>query len=186
MASMHATGYALFDTAIGACGVAWGEHGIVAMQLPESKQAHMRTWLRQRFLGAEETAPPAAVQQVIDGVVALLEGQAIDLQDAPLDLDGIPDFDRRVYALAQRIPPGQTLTYGEVATRLGEPGTARAVGQALGRNPFAPVVPCHRVLAAGGKPGGFSARGGVETKLRMLAIERAKVGDAPDLFDGLG
>jgi methylated-DNA-[protein]-cysteine S-methyltransferase len=95
----------------------------------------------------------------------------------------VPEFHRRVYELTRAIPPGQVLTYGEVAARLGEPGAARAVGQALGRNPFAPVIPCHRVLAAGGKPGGFSAEGGAVTKLRMLEIEGAPLGGGPGLFD---
>jgi methylated-DNA-[protein]-cysteine S-methyltransferase len=100
-------------------------------------------------------------------------------------MEGVPEFHRRVYELALQIPRGQTLTYGEIANRLGEPGSARAVGQALGANPFAPVVPCHRVLAAGAKLGGFSAQGGLATKLRVLAIEGARVTEAqtPDLFD---
>ncbi len=88
--------------------------------------------------------------------------------------------------MARQIPPGETLTYGEVAARIGEPGAARAVGTALGQNPFPIVVPCHRVLAANGRTGGFSARGGVATKMRMLSIERARTGSAPTLFDALG
>ncbi|HJV62697.1 MAG TPA: methylated-DNA--[protein]-cysteine S-methyltransferase [Albitalea sp.] len=183
---MRATGFALFDTALGPCGVAWGARGIVAMQLPEAQAGHLRTRLRQAHPGATETTPPPDVQRAMERVAALLRGEAVDLSDVPLDMEGIPEFNRRVYALTQRIPPGQTLTYGEVAERLGEPGSARAVGQALGRNPFAPIVPCHRVLAAGGRPGGFSARGGVETKLRLLAIENARLGDGPDLFDTTG
>jgi methylated-DNA-[protein]-cysteine S-methyltransferase len=182
---MRASGYHLFDTAIGTCGVAWGEHGIVAVQLPEGRAAHLVARLRERIADAVEMAPPPEVQRVIERVIALLRGEADDLCDVPLDMRGIPEFDRAVYDITRHIPPGQTLTYGEIAQRLGQPGTARAVGQALGRNPFAPVVPCHRVLAAGGKPGGFSASGGVETKLRMLAIEGARAGDGPDLFDSL-
>ncbi|RZJ10583.1 MAG: MGMT family protein, partial [Haliea sp.] len=106
-----------------------------------------------------------------------------DLSDIPLDMAGVPPFHRRVYEIARAIPPGRVLTYGEVAQRLGEPGAARAVGQALGHNPFAPVIPCHRVLAANRQGGGFSAGGGVSTKLRMLEIERAQFGAAPGLFD---
>ncbi len=86
-------------------------------------------------------------------------------------MTGVPDFHRRVYDIVRCIPPGQTLTYGDIARRLGLPGSAQAVGRAMGRNPFAPIVPCHRVLAAGGKDGGFSAHGGVGTKRRMLVIE---------------
>lgn len=180
---MHALGIALFPTALGVCGVAWGARGIVAMQLPEAHEAHLRARLRRSFPDAPEGAPPAAVQQAMQRVAALLRGEAVDFGDVALDMQNIPEFDRRVYAVTQGIRPGHTLTYGEVAKRIGEPDRARAVGQALGRNPFAPIVPCHRVLAAAGKPGGFSARGGVDTKLRMLAIEGARVGEEPDLFD---
>ena len=106
------------------------------------------------------------------------------MDDLELDMAGVPPFHQRVYAVARAIPPGTTMTYGEVAQLLGEPGAARAVGQALGHNPFAPVVPCHRVLAAGNRSGGFSASGGVRAKLRMLQIESAQLGSQPGLFDG--
>jgi methylated-DNA-[protein]-cysteine S-methyltransferase len=119
-------------------------------------------------------------------IQALLQGAPDDLLDVELDMTNIPEFQQRVYAVTRAIPPGRTLSYGEVgevAARIGEPGAARAVGQALGRNPFAPVVPCHRVLAAGTGAGGFSARGGVATKLRLLQIEQAQLGAEPGLFD---
>ena len=116
-------------------------------------------------------------------IVALLNGMPDDLADVLIDLAGVPAFDRRVYAVARSILPGATLTYGEVALRLGEPHAARAVGQALGANPWPIVVPCHRVLAAGGKAGGFSAPGGLRTKLRLLQIEGAVLGGTPGLFD---
>ena len=120
---------------------------------------------------------------MISRIRQLLDGHRDSLSDVPLDMSGVPQFNQRVYAVARAIPPGQTLSYGEVAARLGEPGAARAVGQALGSNPFAPVVPCHRILAAGKRSGGFSAGGGVATKLRMLQIEKAELGDGPGLFD---
>jgi methylated-DNA-[protein]-cysteine S-methyltransferase len=104
-----------------------------------------------------------------------LSGESPDLSFVQIDLNNIPALDRRVYELARTIPPGETLTYGQIATRLGDPLLARDVGQALARNPFPIVVPCHRVVAAGGKLGGFSARGGVATKQRLLAIERANI-----------
>src|SRR5439155_14045916 len=126
--------------------------------------------------------PPARVQLAIDSIVASLRGQADDLVDIPLDLDGIAPFHRKVYDVVRTIPPGETMSYGEVAAAVGSPGAARAVGQALGRNPFAIVVPCHRVLAAGGKTGGFSANGGVCTKLRMLAIEGVRTVDGDTGF----
>jgi methylated-DNA-[protein]-cysteine S-methyltransferase len=125
------------------------------------------------------------VRQVIDRIVALLAGKADDLSGVALDMEGVPPFNRRVYEIARTIPPGRTLTYGEIAARLDAPD-ARGVGQALGENPFPPVVPCHRVVAAGGKTGGFSAPGGVDTKLRLLAIEGAQVGGSCPLFDRPG
>ena len=130
-----------------------------------------------------EAPPPAEVQSAIDGIVELLAGKPNDLSDVVLDLDGVPEFNRGVYDIARTIPPGKTLTYGDIAKRLGGVELSRDVGQALGRNPCPIVVPCHRVLAAGGKPGGFSANGGVVTKLKMLAIEGAVVNHTPSLFD---
>ncbi|HVP30896.1 MAG TPA: methylated-DNA--[protein]-cysteine S-methyltransferase [Myxococcota bacterium] len=166
--------FTLFDTALGRCGIAWGGRGIVTVQLPEAREAETRARLRRRFPGAREAPPPPGVARAIGAIVALLRGEPSDLSGVPLDMARVPPFHRRVYEVARTIPPGATLSYGEIAARLGDRGLARAVGQALGRNPFALVVPCHRVLAASGKPGGFSARGGVATKLRLLAIERAE------------
>ncbi len=178
-----ATGFALFPTALGDCGIAWGPKGIAGVQLPEADRAAAFARLRRRFPGfAEGTMPPEAARAA-DGVRALLAGEQPDLLDVVLDEAGVPDFHRRVYALARRIPPGQTRTYGEVAAELGDKGLARAVGQAMGANPFAPVVPCHRVLAANGRPGGFSAHGGALVKLRMLAIEGARPNGMASLFD---
>jgi methylated-DNA-[protein]-cysteine S-methyltransferase len=141
--------------------------------------------MQKRFPNAVEMSPPHAVQAVIDDIVALLQGEKRDLTNAALDFTGIADFHRRAFDLARTIPPGEVLTYGDVAKRLGDPGAARAVGQAMGANPFPIIVPCHRVLASGGKTGGFSAPLGLETKMRMLTIERAKLDDKPALFDDL-
>jgi methylated-DNA-[protein]-cysteine S-methyltransferase len=163
------TAFARFATAIGGCAIAWSGGGILALQLPEADDDRTRRRMLRRWPDAREETPPAAVQQAIDGVVTLLSGAAVDLSTVPLDMERVPAFDRRVYEVARTIPAGQTLSYGDVAARLGEPGAAREVGQALGRNPFAVIVPCHRVIAAGGKTGGFSATGGL--------------GDAPTLFD---
>lgn len=178
-------GFALFKTAIGWASVAWGPRGIIGAQLPEREAAAVRANMRRRFPEAEESEAPAAIQRVIDDVVALMEGKRKDLRDAKLDFERIPEFHRRVYDIARAIPPGEVLTYGQVAEKLGEPGAARAVGQAMGANPFAPIVPCHRVLGANGKTGGFSARGGTETKMRLLNIEGAKLDQSPSLFDAL-
>ena len=182
-ATMSALGFAFFPTPIGTCGIAWGEAGVRGLQLPQAREADTRSRLQRRFPRAVEQAPTPAVRRAIDGIAALLAGESVDLSDVPLDMDGLPSFHCRVYEVARQIPPGRTLTYGEIAVRLEEPGSARAVGEALGSNPFAIIVPCHRVLAAGGKPGGFSAHGGVRTKLRLLAIEKARLHDEPDLFD---
>jgi methylated-DNA-[protein]-cysteine S-methyltransferase len=148
-----------------------------------SNEEKTRKRIHQRFGDIEETAPPAAVQDAIDGIIELLAGKPNDLTDVVLDLEGVPEFNRGVYDIARSIPPGKTLTYGDIAKRLGGVELSRDVGQALGHNPCPIVVPCHRVLAAGGKPGGFSANGGVVTKLKMLAIEGAVVNHTPSLFD---
>jgi len=180
---MTAIDYTLFDTAIGRPAIAWGERGIVAVQLPAASESRTRARIMRMFPDAREGSPPAAVQRVIDGIVGLLRGEAVDLSGAVIDTAGVPDFHRRVYAVARTIPPGHTLTYGGVAERLGEPRVARDVGQVLGENPFPIVVPCHRVLAANGKLGGFSAPGGTATKLKLLRIEGAEAAAQLELFD---
>ncbi|WP_236795975.1 methylated-DNA--[protein]-cysteine S-methyltransferase [Amycolatopsis sp. GM8] len=178
---MTAQGFAVFGTAIGHCGIAWGEGGVVGVRLPDGSAGLTRARLHASYPDAAETEPPEPVRQAIADIVALLRGESRDLLQIPLDLGGVPDFHRRVYEIARTIPPGKTLTYGDVASRLGMPGSAQAVGRALGRNPFPIVVPCHRVLGADGKMVGFSAPGGVETKRRMLVIEGARA-DEPTLF----
>jgi methylated-DNA-[protein]-cysteine S-methyltransferase len=175
-------GFAVFETAIGACGIAWGPRGIVGVHLPEREASETRRRLSRRFPDARELPPPPDVKQAVDGIVALLRGEPADLTSVTLDMAEVPPFNRRVYEVARTIRPGSTLTYGEIATRLGDRLLARDVGQALGQNPFSIVVPCHRVVAAGGKTGGFSARGGVRTKLRMLAIEGAPAAGTMPLF----
>jgi methylated-DNA-[protein]-cysteine S-methyltransferase len=175
-------GWCLFDTAIGWCGMAWGDAALVGVQLPEHDEAATRHLMRRRF-GPAEAPPRADVAAIIQRLRACLEGARDAMLDVPLDMSGTPQFYQQVWNVTREIPPGRTLTYGEIAAALGEPGAARAVGQALGRNPFAPVIPCHRVLAARTGPGGFSAGGGVATKLRLLQIEQAQLGAEPGLFD---
>ena len=175
--------FAIFDTAIGPCGIVWGERGITGVQLPMGTEEKTRKRIHQRNGDVSEAAPPAEVRRAIDGMIELLAGKPNDLADVVLDLDGVPEFNRGVYDIARKIPPGQTMTYGDIAKKLGGVELSRDVGQALGRNPCPIVVPCHRVLAAGNKPGGFSANGGVVTKLKMLAIEGAAVNHTPSLFD---
>ncbi len=175
------SGHTLFPTAIGECGIAWGPQGVLSVQLPEADAPRTRRRLLKGLPPLPEVAePPAGVRSAIEGVQALLAGRTRSgLREIVLDMSRLTPFQREVYALVRAIPPGQTRTYGEIARELGDPGLARAIGQAMGHNPFAPVVPCHRVLAAGNRPGGFSALGGAHTKLRMLAIEGSL---EPDLF----
>src|SRR5436309_1222010 len=176
--------YTLFSTKIGLCGIAWNEAGIYCTQLPEGDETNSRARFLKRVPGAHEAAPPSSVQAVIARIVALLDGgKGDDLTDVALDMARLPEFNRAVYAIARKIPPGATITYGEIAKQLGGLQLSRDVGQAMGKNPFPIIVPCHRVLAAGAKPGGFSARGGTATKLKMLAIEGAYVNHTPSLFD---
>jgi len=175
--------YVLFETPIGVCAVVWNERGLTGVHLPDANRARTGASVEKRFSGAVPGEPPPEVQRAIDGIVALLRGEKRDLREIVLDFAGIHDFNRRVYELARTIGPGATLTYGDIAIRLGSPGTARAVGQALGQNPWPIVVPCHRVLAADGRMGGFSAPGGVATKRRMLELEGVEgVRPEPRLF----
>jgi methylated-DNA-[protein]-cysteine S-methyltransferase len=176
--------FTLFDTAIGCCGIVWSARGVAGVQLPEASEAATRARVLRRFRAAQEALPPPAVKHAMDGIMALLRGEARDLSDVTIDDEGTPEFNARVYAVARKIPRGQTMTYGEIAERLGDKLLAREVGTALGQNPCPIIMPCHRVLAAGGKTGGFSAPGGIVTKLRLLTIEGAQPG-GPTLFDRL-
>lgn len=181
---MSESGFALFATAIGHCGIVWSERGVAGVQLPEGGEHATRSRIQRRFPAVREAVPPGRVQRVIDDIVALLTGEPRDLNGVQLDTGTLSDFQRRVYEVARTIPAGSTLSYGEIAERLGDRLLARDVGEALGQNPFPVIVPCHRVMAAGGKMGGFSAPGGVRTKLRLLSIEGAQPG-GPTLFDDL-
>lgn len=180
---MSGLGTAMFETAIGRCGIAWGEDGVVGIQLPEASPQATGRRLARRFPEAVAATPPPEIAAAISAMVTLLAGQRTELDHVRLDLTGVSPFEASVYAMARAIRPGATLTYGAIAERIGAPGAAREVGEALGRNPFPLVVPCHRVVAAGGKLGGFSASGGTTTKRRLLAIERARSNTGPDLFD---
>jgi methylated-DNA-[protein]-cysteine S-methyltransferase len=180
---MSAQRFVLFDTIIGRCGVAWGDRGLIGVQLPETSPGAAWARLRKRFPDAVESEPTAEIETVIERIRDLLAGGRDDLADIPLDLDGQSAFNLRVYEIARAITPGETSTYGEVAKAMGEPGAARAVGRALGENPWPIVVPCHRVLGRSGAMGGFSAPGGAETKAKLLTIEKARTDKVPTLFD---
>lgn len=176
-----AIGFTIFDTAIGRCGIAWSGTGIAGTRLPETSAADMQ----KRFPEAIDLPPPPFVHEAMARIRHLLAGEPDDLTSLHLDMADVPELFQRIYALTRAIPPGKTKSYGEIAKALGDPLLAQAVGQAMGRNPFPIIVPCHRVLAAGGKAGGFSAPGGVDTKFKILAIEQANVKQENSLFEAL-
>ena len=178
---MAEAGSATFDTAIGRCGIAWRGSAIVRTALPEPTDEK----LRARLAGFPAAPPPPFVQEAITAILRLLAGEAVDLRSIDLDFTGVEAFERRVYDAARAIPVGETRSYGAIAAGLGAPGAAQAVGRALGRNPFPMIIPCHRVLAASGRGGGFSAPGGLTTKLRLLEIERARRDGEALLFEDL-
>ena len=168
-----AAAYRLFETVVGVCVIAWSDRGITGVQLPERTVDATSARAMRKFHADEQPLSPHAAHAV-DAIRAMLDGVADDLTSIALDLHDVPPFDRQVYEIARRIPPGRTSTYGDIAARLGSRGLSRAVGQALGRNRFAIIVPCHRVLSADGALRGFSAHGGVALKRRLLELEGAK------------
>ncbi len=174
---MSQAAYCLFDTPLGCCGIAWSERGnrlaATTLQLPEATREITEARIARVSGGRQASTPPAEIAEIIVRLRKHLSGEVQDLRDVAIDLDGVAPFAQRVYEAAREIPPGETRTYGELAKALRVPGAARAIGQALGKNPLPIIIPCHRVLAAGGRPGGFSAFGGRATKARLLAIEGA-------------
>lgn len=173
-------GYSMFETPLGVCGIAWGEPGdagtrvaVAFFQLPEETAAMTEARIARKCGVRTASAPLPEIAELIERVRKHLGGEMQDFSDVTIDWDGVDAFSRQVYEVARKIPAGHTTTYGEIAKELGAPGAARAVGQAMGSNPVPLLVPCHRVVAAGGKPGGFSAHGGRKTKAKMLAIEGA-------------
>lgn len=180
---MPTTAFTRFPTPLGACAIAWNARGITGVQLPEPDEQALLRRAARVWPDVVEDEPPPTVRQTIDEIGGLLRGEPLDLTGAVLDEQDLPDFDRRVYAISRAIPPGRTITYGELARRLEEPGAAQAVGRALGRNPYPIVVPCHRIVGADGRMTGFSAPGGTETKRRLLVIEGAWQYDQASLFD---
>jgi len=182
---MAGCAYTIFDTAVGRCGIAWGDSGIVGVQLPEEREIETRRRMLRQYPDARELAPPPNVEMAIDGIAALLRGEGADLSGVTLDLGGIPAFNARVYAFTRTIPRGQTRTYGEVAASIRASGAVRSVAQALARNPFVIIVPCHRVLEAGGYTDKISPNGGSISKRRLLSIEGAGSPGSKTLFDVL-
>jgi methylated-DNA-[protein]-cysteine S-methyltransferase len=182
---MAGCGYTIFDTAVGRCGIAWGDSGIVGVQLPEEREIETRRRMLRQYPDARELAPPPNVEMAIDGIAALLRGEAADLSEVTLDISGINAFNARVYAFTRTIPRGATRSYGEVAASLRASGAVRSVAQAIARNPFVIIVPCHRVLEAGGYADKMSPNGGSISKRRLLSIEGAGSPSSKTLFDVL-
>ncbi len=173
LGAMASTGLLLFETALGFCGLVFSSEGICGVALPETGPDRVLASLRKRFPTAGRLAPTDAARQAKAGILALLRGRASELSAVPLDLAGVPPFSREIYGVVRRIPPGSTMTYGEVAAAVGRPRAARAVGQAMRKNPVPLLVPCHRVLGKDGALVGFSAPGGTRTKGRLLRLEGA-------------
>jgi methylated-DNA-[protein]-cysteine S-methyltransferase len=182
---MAGLGYTTFDTSVGRCGIAWSEAGIVGVQLPEARELETRRRLLKQYPDAREWHPPADVQYAIDSIVALLNGKAVDLSDIPLDTYDIPEFNCRVYEAIRRIPRGETRTFADIAIHLYVSGAINAVSNAVARNPFAIIVPCHRAITAPGQTSGFAGNAGIVTKSRLLSIEGVRSERATNLFDAL-
>jgi O-6-methylguanine DNA methyltransferase len=175
---MKQAAYCIFETPLGWCGIAWREGAdspappaVTCLQLPEATAKMTESRIAQRSGARKPSAPPPRIAEIIERVCRHFRGEIQDFRDVSVDLAGADSFARQVYEAARNIPAGQTKTYGEIAKELGQPSAARDVGQALARNPIGLIVPCHRVVAAGGKTGGFSARGGPATKTKILALE---------------
>jgi methylated-DNA-[protein]-cysteine S-methyltransferase len=182
---MAGRGFTVFDTGIGRCGIAWSDSGVVGVQLPEAREIETRRRLFRLYPEAREMRPPLNVEIAIEGIVALLRGQASDISDVTLDFEDIPGFNRRVYDFARSIPRGETRTYGEVAASLRASGAVHSVAQAISKNPFILIVPCHRVLEAGSYADRISPHGGSISKRRLLSIEGVRSPGSKTLFDAL-
>jgi len=182
---MSGRGYTIFDTGIGRCGIAWGQLGVLGVQLPKAREIETLGRMLRQYPDARELHPPWMIELAVEGIVAALRGQACDLSDVALDVSGIHPFNARVYEITRRIPRGETRTYGEVAASLGSPGAAHSVAQAISRNPFMIIVPCHRVLEAGSYADRISPNGGSISKRRLLSIEGACTISSKTLFDVL-
>jgi methylated-DNA-[protein]-cysteine S-methyltransferase len=182
---MTGRGYSVFDTGLGRCGIVWSEAGVAGVQLPEAREIETRRRLFQLYPDAREMRAPLNTEIAIEGIMALLRGRPADLAEVVLDMNGIPTFNRRIYEITRTIPWGETRTYGEVASQLRASGAAHSVAQAIGRNPFMLIVPCHRVLEAGHYADKISPNGGSISKRRLLSIEGAISPGSKTLFDVL-
>lgn len=179
--------YAVFETAAGFCAIGWSAAGIARFQLPDRDAASAERYLLRRLPAARRDAPPPAIAAVIAAAQRYFAGETVDFSDVAVDLAGQDDFFRRIYAATRAVGYGKTTTYGSLAKELGAgPEGARDVGQAMAKNPVPLIIPCHRVLAAGGKVGGFSAPGGADSKVKMLALEGVDLSPPPPAQHSLG
>jgi methylated-DNA-[protein]-cysteine S-methyltransferase len=176
--------YCTFETALGVCGVAWGDAGVRRFQLPERDAAATAERVGRGLGLAHTGSPPQHVQRLIAAICRYAEGASVGFAEVALDLVETPPFHRAVYHAMRDVSWGQTTTYGALAAAAGSPGSARAVGQAMARNPWPLIVPCHRVLASGRRMGGFSAHGGTVTKQRLLMLEGVHLDVGTPLFPG--
>jgi methylated-DNA-[protein]-cysteine S-methyltransferase len=181
---MTDTHFCLFDTAVGRCALIWRGDRLIRVMLPAHDDEAMRAAIRRRAGDARQAPPPPFVETIIDAIMRLCAGEAVSFPGAPLDRTRIEQLANRIYDILLRVPFGETTTYGAIAAELGDKNLSRAVGAAMGANPFPIIIPCHRVTASGGKIGGFSAPGGTDTKKRLLDIEGAFAAEKLPLFGG--
>lgn len=177
--------FKVFETALGSCAIAWSDKGLTRVQLPE--KTRLETKARIGSEGAETAKAPLPLfaQEAMDTLQAYFSGTDVSFDTIVLDDAKLPPFNVMIYQLLRAVPRGTTITYGELAKQASRPGAAQAVGVAMSRNPWPVIVPCHRVIGANGKLTGFSAYGGVQTKLKLLAMEGTPLGSGPGLFDHL-
>ncbi len=186
---MTSTGQAIFETELGFMGIAWSEAGLTRLCLAEPERASVERRLARVAGGTAQVSPeaqPAWIVRLIDAITDYASGESREFSSVPVDLAGVDDFRLAIYDAARELRFGAVTTYGELATRAGYPGMARETGAALGSNPVPLVIPCHRIVAAGGKIGGFSAPGGSASKERMLALEGVRVGPPPAAQQSFG
>jgi methylated-DNA-[protein]-cysteine S-methyltransferase len=182
---MTGRGYAIFDTAVGRCGIVWSGSGVLSVQLPQAREIDTRRRLYQLYPEAREARPPVNTEIAVVGITAILRGQDFDLAEVTLDLNAISHFNRRVYEFTRTIPRGETRTYSEVAQQMRREGTEREIAQAIAKNPYMIIVPCHRVLENGHYADKIAPSGGTISKRHLLSIEGTHLSASKTLFDVL-
>ena len=182
---MIGRGYAIFDTAVGRCGIVWSNTGVLCVQLPEQREIDTRRRLYHLHPEARESRPPPNTEIAIEGIAATLRGKDHDLAEVALDMDAVPYFSQRVYEFTRTIPRGETRTYNQVAQQMRREGTEYSIAQAIAKNPFMIIVPCHRVLENGHYADKIAPNGGTISKRRLLTIEGTQLTTSKTLFDVL-